>query len=1357
METESPSPMIEDNPELQGYSYLEDIDDLTPFDWIVNENDNSVIDEKKDKTDSDNSNDDDDTSVISSNFTRKFYRKITNFKITDIFGAYLKSFFTSEADPCQFFLIIGELLPVESGDTLFKEPEINGPVKVKIPLVDMYYNFGLPGELRGENMENNILKENHLLEEGYWIKDYEGMLYQLIPPCHNDYLTFYQYCVDIASFSFFPSQEGHFNQMFIHRLFDFEIMNKESSYIDPVAYLSDDNNRENLPIIAFGKLREFFPTAAVTDDLEALKEDFSKKYLKVQIHFIKCEISYGIHANEGSSSLNDNVEVDDVSKGKKRKKKVAEKQENAMKKEDFRKSDLRQGIFLLPLNDSVLSFHLENPSDKYLSSEQFIDYSLSCLNHELFFKYSRTCPFYSFPFIKLTDFIIVDYNGTIINTIFPSLSSSSTSPNNLDENKKKSAKRSIEPTTEKSQENDNFEFLDNDPYQSYYCLSGRLYHKKINNESIFIRCFIQDYCFDLGYQQNSQEVSVFTFCTSQQLYYRLVWSAVSEFLPFHYILNDYNWPCEEGTSEVWRRITNYSLTDKERNYQSLLVKSPNMFILKGDLLPPPVNGSIVTIGKGRKTKKAEISIDSVIPSDIPSLHVQVYVNGYSIDFGRTQYDDARGLWLCDIYMNWIKLVTPCFSGYDEYSTSAMLFTEKFLTFHDTLRYYEYEKDSFFCQNNEDIFICNFTIKEIYEKSSGNFDISFINSNKSFIKDNIKIIINEEKSIRFYKSLKSLRGICDFLLFVCCFLYFCSFVVFLFVVAGSIKDIVKEDDKKMPVVIEDVEDKSPVKLKQQSSSAASSEKRKGKGRPSKRKIAELEEPELLFEPEDDGDLWTIPKEEVEVIVEEEPAVVKEETEVVEEEVPVVPSEHNLNEVKEAKCTNDLSVVPAPLAEAHGTLFESTVEQPTPLPDPQQDPVAVEDVCNLSKPIKRKSFDEEERIPIKRKMMTNEAAEMYCNHYNKVRYSDEKNTEAMITSPVSSSPVSSASISVVSPDNDNIKPDKNRKQNGDGTLCRYCHTLRKNPKCYHSIHKDGFLIPPLSKNNNNPYRSYQYHNDKRGYNDHPLQDTVPLPPPPPPIHVVSPKSASSSAVAPLNQHKANNNNHLCPTCKTHRKTCDDPKHVEGFPYPFFLPKKPSAIVNTSNVAFINNSISTNVGGYGAVSVPKNMSSSSDDNMNEALISKVQQNEEKAKERYLKHHDHTIDESAALSLDSLVNQAFSVYHAKHTTSLTSFSSVSSSSSTSKNKISEKFKNALIMNIPKHEPLGKEVKPIKSAMKSISKDFSQILFAFEANPNLLRTKKLSFSDEKNDTSNNNRRILEEAVIYPAEEDDSPLSVHST
>jgi hypothetical protein len=85
---------------------------------------------------------------------------------------------------------------------------------------------------------------------------------------------------------------------------------------------------------------------------------------------------------------------------------------------------------------------------------------------------------------------------------------------------------------------------------------------------------------------------------------------------------------------------------------------------------------------------------------------------------------------------------------------------------------ECEKGSFFCENDEDIFVCDFTIKEIYQKSNGNFDISFINTNKSFIKDNINIIINEDKSVKFYKSLKSLRGIV-----VCLHFYLFWFMLF----------------------------------------------------------------------------------------------------------------------------------------------------------------------------------------------------------------------------------------------------------------------------------------------------------------------------------------------------------------------------------------------------------------------------------------------------------------------------------------------------------------------------------------------------------------------------------------------------
>jgi hypothetical protein len=551
-------------------------------------------------------------------------------------------------------------------------------------------------------------------------------------------------------------------------------------------------------------------------------------------------------------------------------------------------------------------------------------------------------------------------------------------------------------------------------------------------------------------------------------------------------------------------------------------------------------------------------------------------------------------------------------------------------------------------------------------------------------------------------------------------------VFLFsrLVAGSIKEIVKEEDENMAV--EMVEDKSQAKHVQQLSSVACAEKSKGRGRPNKRKIDEVEEKNHQRE---DDNLSTIPKEET-------------------QHLPS--SETTIDEGSEKKSSVLEVSVDCNVEESQdSTQFESVVERPS-LPDVHHDAVEVEEICSLTKPIKRKSFDEEEVISIKRKAVDYEA-EMYfsnevevsvkspvhnSNDSKKVGSFDNGAKETATSQSVFTFPVSPSSVSTVSPGN------KDGKQHNGGMLCRYCNTLKKNPKCLYSTHQDGCMISQRQYTNN-PYRNNN--------NNH--KNSVIRHPPPyahPPVQPFIP------SMVPPNQNKTSNTSSLCPTCKTHRKACDDPKHVEGFPFPFVTnsPKKPSGM-NTA--ASINNRISNFVGGYGTASSSGSMiglgSSSFDDSMNKELITKVQKNEEKAKERYLKHHDHVTEESGSLSIDSLVNQAISVYHTRDSSSSSSVSTSSTSISSSR-KVSEKFKNALIMNIPKHEPLGKEVKPTKSAMKSISKNFDKVASEFEANPKLVRARKLSFSDEKNDKSNN---ILEEAVIYPAEENDSPLSVHST
>jgi hypothetical protein len=128
----------------------------------------------------------------------------------------------------------------------------------------------------------------------------------------------------------------------------------------------------------------------------------------------------------------------------------------------------------------------------------------------------------------------------------------------------------------------------------------------------------------------------------------------------------------------------------------------------------------------------------------------------------------------------------------------------------------------------------------------------------------------------------------------------------------------------------------------------------------------------------------------------------------------------------------------------------------------------------------------------------------------------------------------------------------------STCAYCKALKKKPKCYNSRHRDGYYLPLDSS------RTSSIHNyGSTGAQHQPpsssfasSQPSLPVRSGGPSPYISASTPVSASFTAPLV------NNSRCPICQTQRKTCSDPRHVEGVPYPApasFVVRTPSTDLN------------------------------------------------------------------------------------------------------------------------------------------------------------------------------------------------------
>jgi hypothetical protein len=183
----------------------------------------------------------------------------------------------------------------------------------------------------------------------------------------------------------------------------------------------------------------------------------------------------------------------------------------------------------------------------------------------------------------------------------------------------------------------------------------------------------------------------------------------------------YNWPSEDR--QIWRHISNYKLLDRRGDYASLIeAKKTNRLCLCGLLLPSR--------------------------ESIPSLPVQIPIEGYSIDFGRSQDDPDRGFWLLDESGAWYKLVEPL----PEYSTIAVTglrLCEEYIKFYDAVVYGIGGRRPL--TRGEILLICDNSLDEVYDLSHHHFDLNFAKDNIKFFCDHAKVSFNQ--NCKLMKSLQ----------------------------------------------------------------------------------------------------------------------------------------------------------------------------------------------------------------------------------------------------------------------------------------------------------------------------------------------------------------------------------------------------------------------------------------------------------------------------------------------------------------------------------------------------------------------------------------------------------------------------
>jgi hypothetical protein len=269
------------------------------------------------------------------------------------------------------------------------------------------------------------------------------------------------------------------------------------------------------------------------------------------------------------------------------------------------------------------------------------------------------------------------------------------------------------------------------------------------------------------------------------------------------------------------------------------------------------------------------------------------------------------------------------------------------------------------------------------------------------------------------------------------------------------------------------------------------------------------------------------------------------------------------------------------------------------------------------------------------------------------------------------------------------------------CPYCRELKKKGNCANKNHRDGYLLDskPLDSgySNNNNY-------SPRGGQRQPPAPVVsttlsqaPLQLRPVMAGGSSPYvSASTSTSTSFSALPAANSR--CPSCLTQKKTCSDPKHVEGVPYP-----APASLISRTSSAPTS-----------LMSRTPSIDLNDETPVDEEISKKVQLREEYEKRKYIQHHQERIQyvlPTAAPHGPPIAGSSSSTSYIVRTSS--SDSQRGSSSGLSLLPLGKHYKTPLerlkesSMSKPvsafreepkRYEPSDKNAKPTKSVLRTTS-----------------------------------------------------------
>lgn len=190
----------------------------------------------------------------------------------------------------------------------------------------------------------------------------------------------------------------------------------------------------------------------------------------------------------------------------------------------------------------------------------------------------------------------------------------------------------------------------------------------------------------------------------------------------------YNWPAE-FRGEVWRHITQYALLNNERDNTSLFIGNvPDNYFLAGYILPKP-------------------SCDIV-----DKLKIEVMVDQYAIDFGKTINDSNQGFWMHGINGEWYKLEDPA-DSYMDYGKEMENKVEGFLKIYNVLL--KYNQDFFVSKEQDDGLTFDTSLEEIFPFSKFKLDALFIKNNSEFI---LKHLVDKINPIYRDKLVKNIENI-----------------------------------------------------------------------------------------------------------------------------------------------------------------------------------------------------------------------------------------------------------------------------------------------------------------------------------------------------------------------------------------------------------------------------------------------------------------------------------------------------------------------------------------------------------------------------------------------------------------------